>query len=173
MRVLDRLADTPAQIMGPLGETLVQTAPAIALLGDQTHLTGPSASVAYRWFMDAASRDIYPAEDHPYHSRAYAAQARDAAALQGPGSPVADLAFLLRSRSAEFAALWKSHEVGLFYTDEERILAAEVGEFTVHCQLLLDPDQQQTLLVFTATPGSDSAAKLELLGVIGRQVLAG
>jgi hypothetical protein len=65
MRVLDRLADTPSQIMGPLGETLVQTGPAIALLGVQTHFTGPSASVAYRWFMDAASRDIYPAEDHP------------------------------------------------------------------------------------------------------------
>ena len=31
--------------MGLLGETLVQTGPALALLGPQTHFTGPSASV--------------------------------------------------------------------------------------------------------------------------------
>lgn len=35
MRVLDRLQDTPAQVMGPLGETLLQTPPAVALLGEQ------------------------------------------------------------------------------------------------------------------------------------------
>ncbi len=33
MRVLDRLQDTPAQVMGGLGETLVQTPQAVALLG--------------------------------------------------------------------------------------------------------------------------------------------
>ena len=173
MRVLDRLADTPAQIMGALGETLVQTPPAVALLGDQTHFTGPSSSVVYRWFTDAASRSIYPPEDHGYHSRVYVAEARKAAAAQGAGSPAAFLAESLVASSSEFASLWKSHEVGLFYTDEKRITNAEVGELTVHCQILLDPDQQQRLLVFTATPGSASAEKLELLGVIGRQVLAG
>ncbi len=32
-------------------------------------------------------------------------------------------------------------------------------------------DQQQTLVVFTATPDSESAAKLELLSVLGSQTL--
>lgn len=45
----------------------------------------------------------------------------------------------------------------------------EVGELELHCQVLYDVGQSQGLLVFTALPGSDSHAKLALLGVIGRQ----
>jgi transcriptional regulator with XRE-family HTH domain len=56
MRVLDRLDDTPAQIMGGLGETLVQTRLARALPGDQTQFTGLARSAVYRWFTDPASR---------------------------------------------------------------------------------------------------------------------
>jgi hypothetical protein len=48
MRVLDRLQDTPAQVMGPLGETLLQTPLAVALLGEQTHYTGEARSAPYR-----------------------------------------------------------------------------------------------------------------------------
>jgi hypothetical protein len=35
--------------------------------------------------------------------------------------------------------------------------------------MLLDPDQSQSLLVFTARPGSEDHDKLELLSVIGSQ----
>jgi hypothetical protein len=64
MRIIDRLADTPAQIMGGLGETLLQTPLATALLGDETRFTGMARSVAYRWFTDPDARTIYPPEDH-------------------------------------------------------------------------------------------------------------
>jgi hypothetical protein len=40
---------------------------------------------------------------------------------------------------------------------------------TLHCQTLLDPDQSQSLLVLTATPGSEDHNKLALLSVIGSQ----
>ncbi|WP_093470493.1 helix-turn-helix transcriptional regulator [Streptomyces melanosporofaciens] len=171
MRILDRLRDTPAQIMGPLGETLVQTRLATALLGDQTRYTGPARSVVYRWFTDPASRLIYPASDHPAHGRVFTAQLRRTAARQGPHSPAADLARRLLDESEEFAAIWNEHEVGLTYTDEKRFAHAEVGELTLHCQSLLDPDQDHALLVFTATPGTESYEKLQVLEVIGTQQL--
>jgi hypothetical protein len=41
----------------------------------------------------------------------------------------------------------------------------------VYCQMLYDLDQDQALLIFTATPGSDSHDKLRLLSVIGAQKL--
>jgi len=39
------------------------------------------------------------------------------------------------------------------------------------CQRLLDPDEGHSLLVYTATPGSESHEKLQLLSVIGAQVV--
>jgi hypothetical protein len=40
-------------------------------------------------------------------------------------------------------------------------------------QFLIDPEQGQTLLVLTATPGTESYEMLQLLSVIGTQALAG
>lgn len=41
----------------------------------------------------------------------------------------------------------------------------------MHCQTLYDAEQSQGLLVFTATPGTESHEKLRLLSVIGTQEL--
>jgi hypothetical protein len=41
----------------------------------------------------------------------------------------------------------------------------------VRYRMLYDLDQDQALLIFTATPGSDSHDKLQLLSVIGAQKL--
>ena len=41
----------------------------------------------------------------------------------------------------------------------------------LHCQTLVDPDQAQSLLVFTAIPGTEDHEKLRLLSVIGSQRL--
>ena len=46
-----------------------------------------------------------------------------------------------------------------------------VGKLDLHCQILLDPDQEQVLLVFTATPGTDDHQRPQLPGVLGTQRL--
>jgi transcription regulator MmyB-like protein len=46
------------------------------------------------------------------------------------------------------------------------LLHPQVGLLDLHCQQLLDPDQVQSLIVYTATPGSETHQKLELLAVI-------
>jgi transcriptional regulator with XRE-family HTH domain len=172
MRILDRLQDTPAQIMGSLGETLIQTPPAAALLGKQTHYTGLARSNVYRWFTDPSSRLIYPAADHTANGRIFTAQLRRVASQQGPHAQAAALARQLLDESEEFAAIWNDHQVGLTFTDEKRLVHPEVGELTLHCQILLDPDQEHSLLTFTATPGTESYDKLQLLAVIGSQRLS-
>lgn len=169
MRVLDRLGDTPAQIMTTLGETLLQTRLAVALLGDQTRFTGMERANVYRWFTDPSSRLIYPEQDHAHHGRVFTAQLRATVSAQGEKSPAAAVAEALLRVSPEFAKLWRDHEIGLQYTEDKTFDHPELGLIDLHCQNLLDPDQSQTLLVFTATPGTESYEKLQLLGVLGTE----
>jgi transcriptional regulator with XRE-family HTH domain len=171
MRVLDRLQDTPAQVITELGETLVQTAPARAIFGDETRHTGLSRSVVYRWFTDPAAREVYPVDDHATVSRSFVAGARAVYAKHGAGSRAAAMIEALLRESPEFAALWRGHEVSAGSGRDKRIQHPEVGIVHVQCQHLVDPDTSQSLLVFTATPGTDDHDKLQLLGVLGDRVI--
>ncbi|GAA1912819.1 helix-turn-helix transcriptional regulator [Streptantibioticus ferralitis] len=163
LRVLDRLADTPAQVVTDLSETLAQTRPAVALLGDQTCFTGPERSAIYRWFTDPASRAIYPEGDHELHSRIFVSQLRTAHVRGSQGPRSTALIRRLLPVSAEFAELWSRHEIGYRHGDSKRILHPRVGLLDLQCQALLAEDHTQALLVFTATPGTDSYEKLALL----------
>lgn len=169
LRVLDRLHDTPAEIVTELGETLRQTPMSVALVGDLTRYTGPARSAGYRWFTDPAARERYAPDEHPFLSRMYASGLREALALRGPDSRAATLAELLPAQSEEFRCVWEQCEVGVRPREVKRFVHPEVGALQLSCQRLVDPEQAHCLLVCTATPGSESYDKLELLSVIGAQ----
>jgi transcriptional regulator with XRE-family HTH domain len=167
LRIFDRLADTPAEIVTELGETLRQTPPGVALVGDLTRYRGPARSLGYRWFTDPQTRARYVEEDHPFYSRLFASGLRAIATQRGPDSRAARYVELLTATSADFRERWKEHEVGIKPREVKRYQHPEVGLVEVTCQTLLDPDQSHRLLVYTAAPGSESRSKLELLSVIG------
>src|SRR6202035_2874129 len=85
-RILDRLHDTPAQVMGRAGVPLRQTPPAVALLGAETAYRGLARSAGYRWFTDPSGRELYPARDHEAISRIQASLLREDLARYGHGS---------------------------------------------------------------------------------------
>jgi transcriptional regulator with XRE-family HTH domain len=169
LRILDRLQDTPAEIISELGETLRQTPMGIALTGDASLHSGPARSLGYRWFTDVTVRQLYPPEERVLMSRVYAAGLREVVTLRGAGSRAAHLADLLTGESEEFRTLWSAHEAGIRPADTKRFLHPTVGALELECQTLLDPEQSHRLLVYTAVPGSESYEKLQLLALIGTQ----
>ncbi|MBO8189539.1 helix-turn-helix transcriptional regulator [Streptomyces spirodelae] len=169
--LLDQLTTTPAQIITDLHETLVQNDLARALVGRAPAARGPAASLVHRWFTDPDARALYPAEDHPHHSRVFVADLRAVAARRGRDAEVARLVGGLRRRSPEFAALWDAHDVGLRRADHKRIVHPTLGVIELDCHSLFSEDGRQRLLWFSAPPGSEGAAQLELLSVIGTQEL--
>lgn len=171
LRILDRLADTPAEIVTELGETLRQTPRGVALTGDTTGYTGPARSLGYRWFTDPATRRLYAPDQHPLLSRMYTSGLRRLVTLRGPGSRAAHLADLLLPQSEEFRSLWNEHEVGIRPDDTKRFVHPELGVLELNCQTLLDPQQSHVLLVYTAVPGSQTYDKLQLLSVLGTQAV--
>ena len=171
LRILDRLEDTPAEIVTELGETLRQTPMGVALTGDTTQYTGPARSIGYRWFTDPHARDIYAPEEHAFLTRMYAAGLRGLVTLRGPDSRASYLADLLLDRSEEFRRVWEDHEIGIRPHDVKHFVHPEVGALELNCQRLVDPDQAHSLMVYTAVPGSESYEKLQMLSVIGAQAL--
>ena len=171
LRILDRLQDTPAEIVTELGETLRQSPLGIALTGDTTHFTGPARSIGYRWFADPASRALYAPAEHPFLSRLWVSGLREVSTLRGPSSRAARISEALLEQSEEFRSLWELHEIGVRPQETKNFVHAELGALELTCQTLIDPAQSHFLLVYTASPGSESYEKLELLSVIGSQAL--
>ncbi|GAA1436872.1 helix-turn-helix transcriptional regulator [Microlunatus lacustris] len=171
LRILDRLDDTPAEIVTELGETLRQSPLGVALTGDLTRYSGPARSIGYRWFTNPDTRQLYAEEDHAFLSRLFASGLRAVATLRGPDSRAVHLAELLLPQSEEFRTIWDAQEVGIRPHAVKQFIHPDLGGLELNCQSLLDPDQSHRLLVYTAIPGSESHEKLQLLSVIGRQAM--
>ncbi|MFC5677097.1 helix-turn-helix transcriptional regulator [Aeromicrobium endophyticum] len=167
LRIFDRLGDTPAEIVTELGESLRQTPLGAALVGDMSERVGPSRSLGYRWFTEPSARELHPPEDHDFYSRMYVSGLRAIATLRGPGSRAQHLVDLLAESNVEFRSLWSEHQVGIRPKTVKRYQHPAVGLLELNCQILQDPEQSHSLLVYTAEPGSESYQRLQLLSVVG------
>lgn len=169
LRILDRLDDTPAQVVSDLGETLAQNRLAVALLGDRSGHTGLARSSIYRWFAEPGARRIYPESDHEWHTRSMVANLRAAYVRRGRDERSSALVTELYRRSEEFRARWDEHEVEVRRSEHKRIVHPELGVIELDCQTLIEESRSQLLLVFTAPAGTEGAEQLRLLSVIGSQ----
>jgi transcriptional regulator with XRE-family HTH domain len=173
-RVLDTL-DTPAMVTNDLGEVLAQNALGMALIGDETRFApdDPDRSRFLRWFMDPAERALHAPEEHDRLSRSYAAILRIATGRHPEDPRGRALVDRLLDVSPEFGALWADHDVS-WRPDvtSKTFLHPQVGPLELDCQALFAEIESQFLVVYTAKPGTDSAERLRLLAVVGRQKFA-
>jgi transcriptional regulator with XRE-family HTH domain len=83
------------------------------------------------------------------------------------------LAERLRQASPEFARLWADHDVSWRPGSEPKTFHhPQVGRLELECQTLSADSESQILLIYTASPGTESAERLRLLGVVGGQKFA-
>nr|WP_236667360.1 helix-turn-helix transcriptional regulator [Nonomuraea sp. K271] len=169
--VLDRLVDTPAQVLSDRGDILAQNAMAKALYGDASVLPQADRNVAWRYFTDPAARALFPAGDHDRTARAAVGDLRATLARRPDDARLARLVRRLRARSEEFSQLWDAHQVSVRRNDVKRFVHPVVGLLELECEVLANPEHDQRLIIYTARPGSDSYERLELLRVVGLQDL--
>ncbi|WIB15909.1 helix-turn-helix transcriptional regulator [Curtobacterium sp. MCPF17_050] len=168
LRVMDKLADTPAFVLSDLAETLASNPLADALLGAPHGHSGPSRSGIYRWFAAAdAERALYLPEDREHQGRALVAGLRMALGRRGPQSTAAELVRRLARLSPEFVAIWELQEVATRYQDRKTIVHPEVGAIEFDCLALFTEDQSQTLIVLTVPARTPAADRLDFLRAIG------
>lgn len=71
---------------------------------------------------------------------------------------IADLVTELLATSGRFRDLWEAHEVALRRNMLKRVVHPEFGPLELDCQVLYIADTDQRLIVYTAPPGSPTAA---------------
>jgi transcriptional regulator with XRE-family HTH domain len=169
--ILDRLWDTPAQVISDLCDVLVQNPMARAVWGDASSRPPAERNLLRRWFTDPDARARMPVEDQERLGRAHVAHLRAIATARPEDRRAERLVAELLARSPEFAAYWAEHDVAQRHSDVKRILHPVVGLLELSCEVLVTDGGEQRLLVYTAEPGSVSAERLELLRVVGLQDL--
>lgn len=170
--VLDRLDDTPAQVVSDTGDVLAQNAMAAALVGDAASRPPAERNLVRRFFLDASARELFPAADRAELARRHVAHLRAVLAARPDDRRAGALVAELRRRSREFARLWENREVGVRCADVKRFQHPVVGLMELECEVLLSAERGQRLIVYTARPGSESYERLRLLRVVGLQDLA-
>ncbi|MEU6346678.1 helix-turn-helix transcriptional regulator [Streptomyces sp. NPDC046977] len=170
--VLDRLDDTPAQVVGDLGDVLAQNAMAAALVGDASARPPAQRNLVRRWFTDPAARELFPPEDHHDLGRAHVAHLRAVLAARPHDAAAAALVAELRAASTEFAALWATHEVAVRRFATKRFRHPVVGTLELDCEVLVSAEGGQRLILHSAGVGTEAYERLRLLKVVGLQDLA-
>jgi hypothetical protein len=170
--VLDRLHDTPAQVVSDFGDVLAQNTMAAALLGDVSARPPRMRNMVRRMFTDPEAASLFAAEDHDRLARNHVANLRAVLAARPDDPRPAALVAELLADSPLFARLWAEHRVALQRSDVKRFRHPVVGELELDCEVLLSPDHDQRLIVYSARPGSDSYERLRLLRVVGLQDLS-
>ncbi|MFI9842051.1 helix-turn-helix transcriptional regulator [Nonomuraea sp. NPDC051941] len=165
--LLDRLGDTPAQLLTDLGDLLAQNPLAEALFGCVCTIEEPDRNIVWRWFTDPFVREPYPTEEHDRLSRLHVADLRAAATRRGYDHSSSSLIDRLEAASEEFTALWQRHEVAVRRESRLRVMHPSIGPVEFDYEMLQTQAADQRLRLFTPPPGSKSIEALELLRVVG------
>lgn len=166
--VLDRLVDVPAQVLSDSGQVLARNPLAEALFGGPA-LPGRAGNAYWRMFVDASSRHRIPPALQPVLMANHVADLRAVHARRPQDEEVNALIRDLLEASDEFRELWERHDVAVRRHCAKTILHPEVGPLALTSEMLLDSRGEQSLVLYTAQPGTDAAEKLELLRVLGQE----
>jgi transcriptional regulator with XRE-family HTH domain len=166
LRLLDRMSDLPALVLSAKSDVLAWNSLATALFGDFSQVPPARRNLIRQRFLGTGIGRITLSPDSD--SAADCVACLRTAQARYPDDP--DLARLitdLRAGSTRFASLWQAARSGRLRAGSTTITHPELGPLTLDCDVLLVPEADQTVLVYSAEPGTSSASALELLRVTG------
>ncbi|MFF5257979.1 helix-turn-helix transcriptional regulator [Actinomadura viridis] len=173
MCILDALAPTvPALVCDNLYTILAQNPLNVALLGPLAVTEGRNGNFLWRWFTDPEWRSRYLAEGHEPLGRHYVADLRATVARRGQDAFARRFVSALCTRSAEFKRIWERRDVAVRKSVRKVILHPEVGRLDLECDAVVSPPSAQRLVLFRPQPGTGTAERLEMLGVVGTEIFA-
>jgi transcriptional regulator with XRE-family HTH domain len=169
LHLLDRLDDTPANVLDAKYDLLAWNSLAVALLGDPTGWTAADRNLIWQLFCGPYRVETYSDAQADEFADQCVADLRAAAARYPTDPGIQNLLARLRANSAEFVRRWDEHRVSVRRGTTKRLVHPVVGELELDCEVLDIADRGQRLILYTAAPGSRSVEALRLLAVVGTQ----
>jgi transcriptional regulator with XRE-family HTH domain len=163
-QMIASMTEHPALILGRRTDVLAANPLACALLTDWTRLPARERNYTRWMFLDPDARAAFldwpsVAADVAGTLRLYAGRNPDDARLN-------ELVGELTIKSPDFRTSWNSHQVHERTHGTKRMTHPAVGPITLQYEALTLPgDDDQTLFLYTADPGSPSHDNLRLLGL--------
>ncbi|WP_030674502.1 helix-turn-helix transcriptional regulator [Streptomyces cellulosae] len=172
-RLLDRLVDTPVGVSDAAMTLLLANPMYAALMGDASGLRGFERNGVWRNFTGAPTRVRHTPQERRDFETGMVAELRATAARYPADRQLQRLITELRASSERFAELWDAGVVGRLESSRKTIEHPHVGTLTLDCDVLRVAGSDLHLLVYTAEPGTEDAERLELLAVLGTQIMVG
>jgi transcriptional regulator with XRE-family HTH domain len=169
LRMLARL-DVPGLVLDAKYDVLAWNPLAAALLTDFSALPPRRRNLLRLRFLDGTAQgERFGDAATAQFAREVAADLR-AATGRYPGDPsIAALVADLLAGSEEFARIWAAHEVATQQSMCQTVYHPVVGRIDVLCEVLVIPERDQRVVLYTTETGSPSEEAIRLLEVVGMQ----
>ncbi|WP_421733068.1 helix-turn-helix transcriptional regulator [Cellulomonas sp.] len=173
-RLLDRLDDLPTMVLSARGDILAWNSLASALLGDWSLIPRRERNIIWQRFLgtpDPRRSTVAMDDDERRATDAQAVATLRATTARYPRDPaVQELVSELRRRSERFDELWRAGGSSTSWPfDRKAIDHPSLGRITLDCDSLHVPSSDQTVIVYSAEPGTPDSDALALLRVLGTQ----
>ena len=168
-RMMDRLGDTPMAVMSASWDLLQWNPLWAALTGDPAGRRGLERNVAWTHFTARPDTIVFDDAHNEDFSSDLAADLREATGRYPTDPGLATLVARLRAASPDFERRWAEAHVARHRSSRKTATTTAVGPITIDCDVLTAPGSDLRIVVYTATPGSEDASRLDLLRVAGLQ----
>ncbi|MFS8202221.1 helix-turn-helix transcriptional regulator [Streptomyces sp. CWNU-52B] len=168
LRLLQRLTDLPAVVLSAKGDVLAQNPMGCALLGDLSESPEGPHNIIWQGFLGTGHARVVLAPDQDaMWARQAVGLLRTALSRYPADSALSGLIAELTTGSERFRSIWEEGRSTVHRSMHKTIEHPEVGRLVLDCDTLLLPDTDQSLIVYSAAPGTAEASALDILRVIG------
>lgn len=172
-RLLDRMADLPTLVLSAKSDVLAWNPLAAALLGDFSEWPPTQRNIIRQRFLGPGLGRMSLTPEEEDVTGPHCVGCLRAAQARYPTDPeLAQLIDDLRSGSARFDSMWQAGRSGQLRAVSTTIDHPDYGPLALDCDVLLVPEADQTVVVYSAAPGTPTASALDLLRITGLERFA-